>query len=223
MEFSRQESWGGQPFPCPEDLLGPWKEPRSAALPGDSLSEPPGKPHFLPYSCLLEVSVYQAGPSELSFFCLFILFMGFSRQEYWSGLPFPSPIDHILSKLPTMTCLSWVAHEIKRCLFLGRKAMTNLDSILKSRDITLTTKVHLVKAMVFPDVRESWALKSWCFWTVVLKKTLESPLDCKEIHPVHPKGNQSWVFIGRTDDEAEAESSNTLATWCEELTHWKRP
>ena len=146
MEFSRQESWGGQPFPCPEDLLGPWKEPRSAALPGDSLSEPPGKPHFLPYSCLLEVSVYQAGPSELSFFCLFILFMGFSRQEYWSGLPFPSPIDHSLSKLPTMTCLSWVAHEIKRCLFLGRKAMTNLDSILKSRDITLTTKVHLVKA-----------------------------------------------------------------------------
>ena len=104
------------------------------------------------------------------------------------------------------------SHEIKRCLLLGRKAMTNLASILKSRDITLSTKVCLVKAMVFPvvmygcelDCEESWALKNWCFWTVVLEKTLESPLDCKEIQPVHPKGNQSWIFIGRTDVEAEA-------------------
>ena len=104
------------------------------------------------------------------------------------------------------------SHEIKRHLLLRRKAMTNLDSILKSRDITLPTKVHLVKAMVFPVVmygcaswtKESWAPKSWCFWTVVLEKTLESPLDCKEIQPVYPKGNQSWVFIGRTDAEAEA-------------------
>ena len=54
------------------------------------------------------------------------------------------------------------------------------------------------------DYKESWALKNWCFWTVVLEKTLESPLDCKEIHPVHSKGNQSWIFIGRTDAEAEA-------------------
>ena len=76
-------------------------------------------------------------------------------------------------------------------------------SILKSRDITLPTKVHLVKAMVFPVVMFSWALKNWCFWTVVLEKTLESPLDCKEIQPVHPKGNRSWIFIGRTDAEAE--------------------
>ena len=88
--------------------------------------------------------------------------------------------------------------------------MTNLDSILKSRYITLPTKVHLVKAMVFPvvwmwelDCEESWVLKNWCFWTVVLEKTLESPLDCKEIQPVHPKGDQSWIFIGRTDVEAE--------------------
>ena len=89
--------------------------------------------------------------------------------------------------------------------------MTNLDSILKSRDITLPTKVHLVKAMVFPghvwmwelNYKESWAPKNWCFWTVVLEKTLESPLDCEEIQPVHPKGNQSWVFIWRTDVEAE--------------------
>ena len=104
------------------------------------------------------------------------------------------------------------SHEIKKCLLLGRKAMTNLDSILKSRDITLPTKVHLFKAMVFPVVMygcESWTIsnwvpKNWCFWTVVLKKTLESPLDFREIQPVHPKGNQSWIFTGRTDAEAEA-------------------
>ena len=68
--------------------------------------------------------------------------------------------------------------------------------------------------------KESWALKYWCFWTVVLEKTLGSPLDCKEIQPVHPKGNQSWIFIGRTD--AEAETPNTLAIWYKELTHLKR-
>ena len=104
------------------------------------------------------------------------------------------------------------SHEIKRHLLLGRKAMTNLDSILKSRDITLPTKVHLVKAMVFPvvmygcegwTIKKSWVLKNWCFWTVVLKKTLESPLDSKELQPVHPKGNQSQISIGRTDAEAE--------------------
>ena len=89
--------------------------------------------------------------------------------------------------------------------------MTNLDSILKSRDITLSTKVHLVKAMVFCghvwmwelDYKESWVPKNWCFWNVVLEKTLESPLDCKEIQPVNPRGDQSWVFIGKTDVEAE--------------------
>ena len=104
------------------------------------------------------------------------------------------------------------SHEIKRHLLLGRKVMTNLDSILKSRDITLSTKVHLVKAMVFLVVLygcKSWTVKKaecwrtdafelWCW-----EKTLESPLDCKEIQPVHPKGGQSWVFIGRTDAEAE--------------------
>ena len=94
------------------------------------------------------------------------------------------------------------SHEIKRRLLLGRKVMTNLDSIFKSRDITLPTKVHLVKAMVFPVVMygcESWTIKKvehqriddfelWCW---VLEKTLENPLECKEIKPVHPKGNQS--------------------------------
>ena len=89
--------------------------------------------------------------------------------------------------------------------------MTNLDSIFKIRDITLLTEVRLVKAMVFPVVMygceswtvKSWAPKNWCFWTVVLEKTLESPLDYKEVQPVHPKGNQSWVFIGGTDAKAE--------------------
>ena len=103
-------------------------------------------------------------------------------------------------------------HEIKRCLPLGRKAMTTLDSILKSRDITWPTKVHLVKAMDFSvvmygceswDYKESWVPKNWCFWTVVLEKIFESPLDCKEIKPVNPKGNQPWIFIGRPDAEAE--------------------
>ena len=104
------------------------------------------------------------------------------------------------------------SHEIKRHLLLGRKVMTNLDSIFKSRDITLPTKVHLVKAMIFSsghvwmwelDCEESWVLKNWYFWTVVLEKTLESSLDCKEIQPVHSKGDQSWVFFGRNDAKAE--------------------
>ena len=111
-----------------------------------------------------------------------------------------------------------------RRLLLGRKALTNIDSILKSRDITLPTKAHLVKAMVFPvvmygceslDHKEGWVPKSWCFWTVVLEKTLESPLDCKEIQPVHPKGNQFWIFIGRADAEAEAP-----VLWPPEVKSW---
>ena len=89
--------------------------------------------------------------------------------------------------------------------------MNNLDSMLKSRDITLSTKVHPVIAMVFLvviygfelDHKEIWAPKIWCFWTVVLEKTLESPLDCKEIQPVNLKGNRSWIFIGRTVAEDE--------------------
>ena len=73
------------------------------------------------------------------------------------------------------------------------------------------------------DYKASWALKNWCFWTVVLEKILESPLKCKEIQPVHRKGDQSWMFIGRTDVEAETWNSTTSATWCKELTHLKRP
>ena len=97
-------------------------------------------------------------------------------------------------------------------MLLGRKAMKNLNGILKSRDITFADKGLNSQNYGFPsshvwmwelDYKESWATKNWCFWTVVLEKTLESPLDSKEIKPVNPKGNQSWIFIGRTDAEAE--------------------
>ena len=122
-------------------------------------------------------------------------------------------------------------HEIKRCLLLGRKAMTNLDSVLKSRNITLPTNPRIVKT-TFPVVMygcESWTIKKAEHWRIdafellVLEKTLESPLDCKEIQPVHSEGDQSWVFFWRNNAKAESWNSGTLATSCEELTHWKRP
>ena len=111
-----------------------------------------------------------------------------------------------------ITADSDCSREIKSHLLLGRKATKNIESILKSRDITLPTKVSIVKAMVFPivmygcelDYKEGWLPKNWCFQTVVLEKTLESPLDTEEIKRVHPKGSQSWIFIGRTDAEVEA-------------------
>ena len=110
-----------------------------------------------------------------------------------------------------ITAADEFSHEIKRHLLIGSKVMINLDSILKSRDITLPTKVLLVKAIVFPVVMygcENWTIKKaehrrTDHWTVVLEKTLESPLDYKETQPVHPKGDQSWMFIGRTYVEGE--------------------
>ena len=104
--------------------------------------------------------------------------------------------------------------------------MTNLNSILKSRAITLLAEVRLVKAMVFPvmyvmyacesfTIKESWVLKHWCFWNVILEKTLESPLDSKKIKPVNPKGNQPMIFIGRTDAEAE-----TSIFWPPDVKNW---
>ena len=103
------------------------------------------------------------------------------------------------------------SHEIKRCLLLGRKAMTNLDSILKSKDITLMKKVHSQsygfsssqERMWELDHKEGWVLKNWWLQTVVVGKTLERPLDCKEIKPINPKGNRPWIFTGKTDAEAE--------------------
>ena len=110
------------------------------------------------------------------------------------------------------------SHEIKRCLFLGRKVMTNLSSILKSRTL-LANKGPSSQGYGFSSghvwmwelvYKESWVLKNWCFWTVVLEKTLESPLDCKEIQPVHPKGDRAW-----TDVEAE-----TPILWSHDAKSW---
>ena len=124
------------------------------------------------------------------------------------------------------------SHVIKRCLLLGRKALTNLNSILKSTDITLPTKFHLVKAVFSSghvwiwdlNYKESWAPKNWCFWTVVLEKTLESSL---RVLWTARRSNQpilkESVLNIHWKDCCWGWSSNTLATWCEKLTHWKRP
>ena len=123
-------------------------------------------------------------------------------------------------------CRWWLQTWIKRHLLLERKAMTNLDRILKSRGITLPIKGPSSQSYGFSgshvwmwelNYKESWALKNWCFWTVMLEKTLENPLDCKGIQPVNPKGNQSWIFI-RTDGEAPIFWLPDAKSW-----HWKRP
>ena len=164
-------------------------------------------------------------------------FMASSPITSWQidGETMETVRDFIFLSSKITTDDDW-SHETKRHLLLGRKAMTNLDSILKSTDIILLTKVHIDKATVFPVVMygcKIWTIKktepkNWCFWTVVLEKTLESPLDCTEIKPVNPKLNQSWILIGRTDGEAEAPvclcSPICFSMFlCEELTHWKRP
>ena len=123
---------------------------------------------------------------------------------------------------PKITADGDCSYEIKRHLLLGRKVMTNLDSILKSRHY-LANKGPSSQSYGFSsshvwmwklDYKESWAPKNWCFWTMVLK-TLENPLDSQEIQPVHPKGNQPWIFIGRTDAEAE-----TLIFWPPDSKNW---
>ena len=123
-----------------------------------------------------------------------------------------------------ITADGYYSHEIKRCLLLGRKAMTNIDSIFESRDIALLMKVLIVKSYGFSnshvqmwemDHKEGWAPKNWCFQIVVMEKTLESSLDCKEIKPVSPKRNQSWIFIGRADAEAVAP-----ILWWPDLKSW---
>ena len=130
------------------------------------------------------------------------------------------------------TLFSWVptadgdcSHEMKRHLLLGRQTMTKLDSLLKSRDITnkgLSSQNYGCPSshvwMWELDHEESWAPNNWCFWSVVLEKTLENPLNCKEIQPVYPKGNQSLIFIGRTDVEAE-----TPILWPPDAKSWLIP
>ena len=116
------------------------------------------------------------------------------------------------------------SHEIKRRLLLGRKAMTNLDSILKKQRHYFADKGVSSQSYGFScghvwmwelDYKESWAPKNWCFWTVVLEKTLESPLDCKEIQPVHSEGDQSWDFFWRNDATAE-----TPVLWPPHIKSW---
>ena len=115
------------------------------------------------------------------------------------------------------------SHEIKRHLLPGRKAMTNLDSIKKQGDYFAnkgpsSQSYGCSSSYVWMwelDYKENWALKNWCFWTVVLEKTLESPFDSKEIQPVHPKANQSWIFTVRTDAEAE-----TPILWPPDVKNW---
>ena len=116
------------------------------------------------------------------------------------------------------------SHETKRCLLLGRRAMTNLDSLFKKQRHYFANKGPSSQSYGFSSShvwmwelahKENWALKNWCFWTVVLEKTPESPLDCKEIQPVNPKWNQSWIFIGKTDAEAE-----TPILWPPDVNNW---
>ena len=143
------------------------------------------------------------------------------QQKQWQTLFWGAPKSLQVMILQMITAVMKL-----KDLLLERKAMTSLDSILKSRDITLPTKVHLVKAMVFPVVMygcESWTIKkaesqridAFEVWSWRRLLTLESPLDCKEIQPVHPKGNASWIFIGRTDAEAEA-----LILWPPDAKNW---
>ena len=143
--------------------------------------------------------------------------------KFWSWLN-RMQSSTLFSWVPKLTADSDCSYEIKRCLLLGRKAMTNLGSVLKSRDITLPTKVCIVKAMLFPVVMyeyESWTIKkpesqridAFKLW--FLEKTSENHLGTKEIKPVHPKGNQPWLFIGRTDAEAEAP-----ILWPPDLKNW---
>ena len=116
------------------------------------------------------------------------------------------------------------SHEIKRHLLLGRKALTSRQCTEKCIEITLPTKIHVVKAMVFfsrhawmwvLDHNEGWVPKNWCFWTVVLEKTLESPLDCKEMKAVNPNGNKPWIFIGSYFAQAEI-----LILWPPDAKNW---
>ena len=115
------------------------------------------------------------------------------------------------------------SHGIKRRLLLGRKVMTNLDSTLKSShyfaNIGSSSQGYCFSSghvwMWELDCKESWVLKNWCFWTVLLGKTLEGALDCKEALPVPPNGNQSWIFIGRTDAKAE-----TPILWPPDAKNW---
>ena len=140
-----------------------------------------------------------------------LLFMEGWECWQWMGQSMLSETDPILPKATS---------QVGRNVMSSRP--TAIEIVTANPQQNYSCSVRFTKGNLWElDYKESWAPKNWCFLTVVLDKTLESPLDCKEIQPVHPKGNQSWLFIGRTD--VEAETPNILATWCEELTHLKRP
>ena len=190
------------------------------------------------YSCSLNTRVVAEGPVNLWIWEATVLHLVMLLQLiYWLTERLPSwqidgetgeTVADFIFLGSKITVDGDCSHEMKRCLLLGRKVMTNLDSILKSRDITLLTKVRLVKAMVFPVVMygcENWTIEKAECWRIdafeLLEKTLESPLDCKEIQPVHPKGYQSWIFIGWSDVGAD-----TLLLWppdAESRLIWKDP
>ena len=130
-----------------------------------------------------------------------------------------------------ITADGYCSHEIKRRLLLGRKVMINLDSTLKSRRHYFVNKGPSSQGYGFSssqvwmwelDYKESLVLKNWCFWTVVLEKTLESPLDCKEIEPVHPKGDQSWMSIGKDPDAGRDWGQEEKGTTEDEMAGWRR-
>ena len=144
--------------------------------------------------------------------------MRFSRQQYCSGLLCPPPGDFPNPGIKPVFLLSPA---------LASRYFTTRQYIKKQRHY-FTDKGPSSQSYVFfsshvwmwvLDYKESWSLKNGYFCTVVLEKFPESPLDCKEDHPVLPKGNQSWIFTGRTDAEVET----PVLTWCKELTHWKSP
>ena len=121
--------------------------------------------------------------------------------------------------------------RLTRSNCIGRKAMINLDSKLKKQRHYFDNSGLSSQSYGFSnshvwmwelDYKESWALKNWCLWTVVLEKTLESPLDSKDIKQVNPKENHSWIFIGRTDTEVEDTILMQRSTWCKELIHFKK-
>ena len=159
------------------------------------------------------------------FICIISFFFSFTVSFYYFNLVFYWRIISLQNFAVFWQISTWISHRYTYNLFILNLHPISLDRILKRRDITLPTKVHLVKAMVFPvvtygyeswmDYKESWVSKNWCFWTVVLDKTLDSPLDSKKTQPVYPKGNQFWIFIRRTDAEAQ-----TPTLWSPDAKNW---
>ena len=212
--FSRQEYWSGLPFPSPMHESEKWKWSRSVmsdssrpyGLQPTRLLHPwdfPGKSIGVGCHCLLQCMKVKS-ESEVAQLCLTL------HDPMDCSLP-ASSIHGIFQA----RVLEWVAIAF---------SMINLDSVLliKIKDVTLQTKVRAVKAIGFSSThvwmwelghKEGWALKNWCFWIVVLEKTLQSPLDYTEIKPVDPEGNQPWIFIGKTYAEAPVLWPSDVESW----------